>query len=40
MKSSYSVALAALCGVIGGAALVSALHAQSADAPAYFVGNV
>ena len=37
---SLSIATAALCGLIAGAALVSALQAQSASSHAYFVGNV
>ena len=37
---SLSVTIAALCGLIAGAALVTALPAQSVSTRAYFIGNI
>jgi uncharacterized protein (DUF1330 family) len=40
MRSLYRITTAALGGLIAGAALVTALQAQSASTHAYFIGNV
>ena len=40
MKTTYGVALAAICGAVAGASMVSALQAQPPDAPAYFIANI
>ena len=40
MERSGSIAISAACGLVAGASLVQALHAQSAQTPAYFVANV
>ena|SRR5579863_6945004 len=40
MKSFGTIVAAAAAGVVAGASLVQALHAQSTHVPAYFVANV